>query len=85
MAKKTQFFSLDVVSEVGHGKPFGFIREDRDLHGFLGETDAYWPMLALIVCLPGLTELFGMWPLRTVMPRVGGEKGAGALFGWVCP
>lgn len=83
MAKRAQFFALDVVSELGHGKPFGFLRRDEDLHQFLEYTDMYWPMLALVVCLPGLTRLFSMWPFRMVMPRVGDDKGFGALFGWV--
>ena len=35
MAKRAQFFALDVVSEIGHGRPFGFLRQDKDLHQFL--------------------------------------------------
>ena len=83
MAKRAQFFALDVVSEIGHGRPFGFLRQDKDLYQFLEQTDTYWPMVALVVCLPGLTTLFSMWPLNMAMPKVGDEVGSGALFGWV--
>ena len=83
MAKRAQFFALDVVSAAGHGRPFGFLARDEDLFSFLAYTDMYWPLLALVVCLPGLTALFSSWPLRGVMPRVGDDVGSGALFGWV--
>ncbi|SPO06561.1 related to pisatin demethylase (cytochrome P450) [Cephalotrichum gorgonifer] len=83
MAKRAQFFSLDVVSAVSHGRPFGFLRRDEDLHGFLADTDMYWPLLALVVCIPGLTGLFSRWPFRLAMPLVDDESGAGAVFGFV--
>lgn len=57
MAKRAQFFALDVLGEVSQGRPFGFLQKDEDLYSFLEFTDRYWGLLALVVCLPGLTGL----------------------------
>ena len=80
LAKRAQFFTLDVLAEVGQGRPFGFLKKDEDLHEFLRYTDMYWSMLAIVVCLPWMTRVLSTWPFRLMMPRVGDEKGSGALF-----
>src|SRR5438876_497829 len=34
-ARKIQYFTLDVISEVGFGEPFGDLRADRDVNEYV--------------------------------------------------
>jgi len=39
LAKKVQFFTLDVISTVGLGKPFGMLQSDRDVDDYLQSSE----------------------------------------------
>lgn len=39
LAKKIPFFTLDVISHVGLGKPFGDLKADKDVHDYLKSTE----------------------------------------------
>ena len=39
MAKKVQFFTLDVISTVGLGKSFGMLQSDRDVDNYLQSSE----------------------------------------------
>ncbi|KAH6677016.1 cytochrome P450 71A20 [Plectosphaerella plurivora] len=39
MAKKIQYFTLDVITGVGLGKPFGMLRADADVDGYLSSIE----------------------------------------------
>ncbi|KAH7374639.1 cytochrome P450 [Plectosphaerella cucumerina] len=39
MAKKVQYFTLDVITGVGLGKPFGMLRADADVDGYLSSIE----------------------------------------------
>lgn len=39
LAKKVQYFTIDVISSVGLGKPFGMLRTDSDVDEYLKSTE----------------------------------------------
>ena len=34
-AHRSQFFTLDVISQIAYSEPFGFLANDKDMHNFI--------------------------------------------------
>ncbi|KAK4464346.1 cytochrome P450 [Cladorrhinum samala] len=80
MAKKIQYFTMDVISAVAFGEPFGMLIEDRDIGGFIRSSEEGLrignAMMALglswLAQSPGLGKLLG--------PKPTDQKGFGAMM-----
>lgn len=67
LARKAQFFTLDVISTIGFGEPFGDLTSDTDVHGYIkaaGEFLSLSPWFAAlgltpILQYPPIARLFG--------------------------
>ncbi|KAH8885376.1 cytochrome P450 [Thozetella sp. PMI_491] len=79
MAKKLQYLTLDVISEISFGEPFGDLRNDADVNGYIESTEAAFGIAAPAVSL-GLVQVLHfvtmVWGL--VQPEVY-QNG----FGWM--
>ncbi|TEA13612.1 Cytochrome P450 monooxygenase lolP1 [Colletotrichum sidae] len=82
MASKSTYFALDVVSELGFGHAYGFLREDRDLYQYVGTKDAFFPVMVTMGSVPRLARLMHSWPLSLGLPRSADSAGFGALMGF---
>ncbi|TDZ38190.1 Cytochrome P450 monooxygenase lolP1 [Colletotrichum spinosum] len=82
MASKSTYFALDVVSELGFGHAYGFLREDRDLYQYVGTKDAFFPVMVTMGSVPWLARLMHSWPLSLGLPRSADSAGFGALMGF---
>lgn len=54
LSEKTNFFTLDVISALAFGEPFGNLRDDRDNPGIIRDTQKSVTFLALFHELPYL-------------------------------
>ncbi|KAK3389845.1 cytochrome P450 [Podospora didyma] len=81
LSAKSQFFSLDVISDMSFGSPFGFLTEDRDLYQFLEINDGAVPIMNVFQAMPWLTNAVQRWPLRLALPNDGDNIGLGRLMG----
>ncbi|OAL49101.1 benzoate 4-monooxygenase cytochrome-like protein P450 [Pyrenochaeta sp. DS3sAY3a] len=67
LARKAQFFTLDVISTIGFGEPFGDLTSDSDVHGYIkaaGEFLSLSPWFAAlgltpVLQYPPIARLFG--------------------------
>lgn len=81
MASKSTYFALDVISELGFGTPYGFLKEDRDLYQYVSTKDAFFPVMITMGNVPWLATLMHSWPLNLGLPKSGDSAGFGALMG----
>ncbi|KAK3319788.1 cytochrome P450 [Cercophora scortea] len=81
LSTKSQFFALDVVSDVSFSGPFGFLTQDKDLYDYVKINDSAVPVMNLLQAIPGLTDFVYRWPMRLALPGDGDEAGFGRLMG----
>ncbi|KAK4443291.1 cytochrome P450 [Podospora aff. communis PSN243] len=65
-AKKVQYLTLDVISNVGFGKPFGDVKADEDLNEYLEAGETGLAVVSVGAAL-GLTWLLQWSPLAKIM------------------
>jgi hypothetical protein len=79
-AKTAQYFTLDVISDLARGRPFGFLVEDKDLYNYLQNLDEFFPFIVSIAVIPGLPWLMDQWPFNRSKPKPTDEEGFGRLM-----
>ncbi|KAL3292811.1 cytochrome P450 [Colletotrichum asianum] len=82
MASKSTYFALDVISELGFGHAYGFLKEDRDLYQYVATKDAFFPVMITMGNVPWLAKLMHSWPLNLGLPKSADSAGFGALMGF---
>ena len=82
---KSQYFALDVISDLGFGEAIGFLENDQDMYRYVETNDTVFPVLAVLLNMPWLNALLKTWPLSLAMPKEGDEVGLGRLMTWVTP
>ncbi|KAF6810739.1 cytochrome p450 [Colletotrichum plurivorum] len=82
MAAKSTYFALDVISELGFGHAYGFLKEDRDLYQYVATKDAFFPVMITMGNVPWLAKLMHSWPLNLGLPKSADSAGFGALMGF---
>lgn len=82
---KSQYFALDVISDLSFGEAIGFLENDRDMYRYVETNDTVFPVLAVLLNMPWLSALLRTWPLSLAMPKEGDEAGLGRIMTWVDP
>jgi len=83
LAQKSQYFTLDVISHLAFGRPFGFLENDRDQYDYIKITDSMMPFMAVVADLPIVTALLQSPLCRGLMPKSTDPLGFGAFIGYV--
>lgn len=81
LAAKIQFFTLDVISDVSFGAPFGFLTEDKDLFQYNEINASAVPVMNMLQAMPWLSNVVYRWPFRLALPSDGDSVGFGRLMG----
>lgn len=84
LAQKTQFFTIDVITDLATGAPFGDLTNDADQNEYLRTTTEAQPAFVMISSMPALTKVIqipsiGKW----LFPTSQDEIGMGKLIGFV--
>lgn len=78
-SEKVSFMTLDVISRIGFGEPFGSLLADRDIDGFCEAGNVGLPVASYILGL-GLTHIVHTpWVFRLVGPGEKDKTGMGKL------
>ncbi len=80
--EKAQYFALDAMGDIGLGKPFGYLTENRDMHSYIEINMSSLPILNFLSAMPWLASILYRWPLRLALPKEGDQVGFGRLMGW---
>ncbi|KAI3527021.1 cytochrome P450 [Colletotrichum abscissum] len=80
---KAQYFTLDVISDLAFGKPFGDLASDSDVYDYIHSTEQSMPNIVVAAVLPSLLHVLS-WPLlRRLLPSEDDATGFGRLIRWV--
>ncbi|OLN95822.1 Pisatin demethylase 10 [Colletotrichum chlorophyti] len=77
---KAQYFTLDVISDLAFGQPFGDLTSDSDVHDYIHTTEQNMPNIVVAAVLPWLLTMLS-WPLlRRLLPSESDTAGLGKLI-----
>ncbi|GKT56610.1 cytochrome P450 [Colletotrichum tofieldiae] len=77
---KSQYFALDVVSNLSFGEALGFIANDKDLFGYVKTNDQIFPVLAVMLNMPWFGIMMQRWPLNKLLSFESDMFGFGKLM-----
>ena len=76
-ARKTQYFTLDVISDIGFGKAFGDLAADADVDDYLAASEAVTRFF-VVPCAIGLVPILQWGPIaRFIGPEARHNSGMG--------
>ena len=78
--RKAQYFTLDVISDIAFGKPFGFISTDSDVYKYIETTEKTLPMVMVTTVLPFLVTLFASPLFKPALPSEKDVLGFGRVM-----
>jgi len=80
-ALRTQFFTLDVISDLAFGHPFGYLDADDDVFDYIKTTASAIPVIIMLGNLPWLARAVQSRLLRGILPKATDKVGFGAFIG----
>lgn len=83
-ARKIQYFTLDVVSDLAFDQAFGYLEHDDDVFDFIKITRSFFPITLVMANVPSVVTLLHSPLMRGLLPKEGDGIGFGAFIGQVC-
>jgi len=78
------YFTLDVITDIAFGEPFGFLVENRDINGYCKVGRASIPIFEWFGVFPDLYKMLRLPGIRNlVMPSAEDTNGVGMLMRYV--
>lgn len=81
LAPKIQYFTLDVISDIAFGKPFGNLEADQDVSSYIQAVQEAVPLAIFLATFPGLCRVFFSSMLKRFWPKTTDKVGLGKLMG----
>ncbi|KAL7948158.1 cytochrome P450 [Trichoderma barbatum] len=78
--RKVQYFTLDVISDIAYGAPFGFIETDTDVYEYIKTTEKNLPMVMVVTVFPWLLRLLNSPILKGLLPSTKDRLGFGRIM-----
>ncbi|KAF9697527.1 hypothetical protein EKO04_004233 [Ascochyta lentis] len=79
--EKASFFTLDVISDLAFGQPFGYLETDSDVYDYLKMTKSTIPFMMGVADVPVLASILQSRFLRGLLPSEADKAGFGAFIG----
>ncbi|KAK2609238.1 hypothetical protein QQS21_002172 [Conoideocrella luteorostrata] len=79
-SKKTQYFTLDVISDIAFGTPFGFVQTDSDVYKYIETTEKTLPMVMVTTVIPFLVTMFASPLFKPALPSEKDVLGFGKVM-----
>lgn len=82
LARKAQYFTLDVITQIAFGEAFGDLVNDEDMHRYVQSTEEMLEVMAISGAIPALRYMFTIeWLGNLVFPSDKDSTGIGRLIG----
>jgi len=79
-----RYFTLDVITRLGYGKPFGHLEEGADVTGYVGYLDVALKYVAVVFEVPLLRSfMFSRFGLSWLGPKPTDKRGPGRILKYV--
>ena len=85
LGQKVQYFTLDVISDIAFGEPFGFLETDSDVYKYIETTEQTLPMVMVTTVVPSLVMLLASPLLKSALPSDKDVLGFGRVMRYVSP
>lgn len=79
-ARKVQYMTLDVISQIAFGEPFGFMEKDADFFDYIKTTEDTVPMMQMFALIPWLIDLLQSKLGKVMMPSEHDSVGLGPIM-----
>ncbi|KAF7558832.1 hypothetical protein G7046_g5333 [Stylonectria norvegica] len=79
--RKAQFFTLDVISDLAFGTPFGFLETDSDVYEYIKTTEENLPMVMVTTVIPWLIKMLSSPLFKRLLPSEKDMLGFGRVMG----
>ena len=81
-SKVAQFYTMDVITDMAFGAPFGYLKTDEDLHDYHATFREQAPVISIINSVPSVGRLLNRsWIKPLWAPTAKDPKGIGKLMG----
>lgn len=78
LATQMQYYTLDIITSVALGTPFGYVTTDSDVYEYIGTMAANFPLMAFMSTVPALSRLMRQpWFIRVFGPSTRDRVGMG--------
>ncbi|KEY70331.1 hypothetical protein S7711_06807 [Stachybotrys chartarum IBT 7711] len=79
-ARKVQYMTLDIISDIAFGESFGFMDADEDLYGYVKTTEESVPMMQMFALIPWLIRLLQSPICKAMLPSERDAVGLGPIM-----
>ena len=81
-AEKAQYFTMDTLTDLAFGYPFGFLTKDEDLYDYNKSSTAFFPIMELATNVPIVWKIISSRAMQAFAgPKPEDRKGLGAIIG----
>ncbi|KAL7916625.1 cytochrome P450 [Trichoderma velutinum] len=80
LGRKVQYFTLDCISDIAYGAPFGFVETDTDVYEYIETTEKNLPMVMVVTVFPWLLRLLNSPILKGLLPSAKDKLGFGRIM-----
>lgn len=81
--KKAQYFTLDVISDIAFGTPFGFLQTDSDVYKYIETTEKTLPMVMISTVAPFIVKIFASPLMKPALPSEKDIFGFGRVMKYI--
>ncbi|KAM0421938.1 hypothetical protein ACHAPD_000379 [Fusarium lateritium] len=81
LGRRAQFFTLDVISDLAFGEPFGFLETDSDVYKYIQITEETLPAVMVTTVIPWLVKVLSSPLFKSLLPSEKDRLGFGKLMG----
>ncbi|SMR49013.1 unnamed protein product [Zymoseptoria tritici ST99CH_1E4] len=82
LARICTFFTLDVISKIAFGEPFGYLENDEDPYGYLANLAQLLPALIVFGVYSEFANLMKIPLLKASLPKSTDKRGLGRVMGF---
>jgi len=81
MARKAQYLTMDVITDLAFDAPFGYLTTDSDVHGYIQMNEEMLWTVMMFCLYPWVLRVFELPFLKKVMPSMTDNAGFGRVMG----
>lgn len=80
-SEKTQYFTMDSLTDMAFGAPFGFLTKDEDLYEYNKSSTEFFPVMELATNVPAIWSIISSRLMQKLAgPKPEDRKGLGAII-----
>jgi cytochrome P450 len=80
LARKVQYFTLDVISTLAFGKKLGYLEADRDVFNYIETTEKTVPFIMATALMPWVISIIHSPKLKWILPNARNVIGIGTVM-----